>query len=450
MEKNVKVYFEESGDIRRFLLRSATQEQLFKQLGDAIATFWTENGKSFDMLYKDDENDFIKLSTPQEFEVCTSCPSNREILRIFVRKTNVGSQSTVESASSAVSNVVWKNVTCDKCSVNPVQGIRYKCILCPDYDECSKCFRTSPQHPHSMLALNNPNSEEWKMWLRHGSRRFGPHGSAGGPGHMHGHHRAGPRRCGGGGEGGAQMQEHPFGPFIKKYLDMAKHYAEQAGGASAAAGAAAGTSASASAAGIPGVNITQCDSGHPKVEVDVDMNELLTQPGNVMQTVYRAVEEVSKMVQSMGIPPNSQSQSQQASTSSQTVKTVMEDKKMGTLDAEPQHYQQDAEMKDVVVGVSTVPATAEEMQQQKVSTGSGASTPGTQTPRSEPTAPLGWTLLSDTANNAKDAVTICMENLKELGFDTDKTWLLELVKQCQGNLNRVMDELTPGAAIRLD
>jgi hypothetical protein len=31
-------------------------------------------------------------------------------------------------------------VTCDNCLMSPIQGVRYKCSVCPDYDLCSSCI----------------------------------------------------------------------------------------------------------------------------------------------------------------------------------------------------------------------------------------------------------------------------------------------------------------------
>jgi len=49
---------------------------------------------------------------------------------------------------------IHHGVTCDGCEVNPIQGIRYKCTVCRDYDLCSIC-EAKNQHPpgHPLLKL---------------------------------------------------------------------------------------------------------------------------------------------------------------------------------------------------------------------------------------------------------------------------------------------------------
>jgi hypothetical protein len=54
--------------------------------------------------------------------------------------------------ASEQDSIVHSLVTCDGCSVSPIQGIRYKCSVCPDYDLCSKC-EASNVHSHPMLKI---------------------------------------------------------------------------------------------------------------------------------------------------------------------------------------------------------------------------------------------------------------------------------------------------------
>jgi len=35
--------------------------------------------------------------------------------------------------------VIHKGYTCDGCGVNDIEGIRYKCAVCADFDFCEKC-----------------------------------------------------------------------------------------------------------------------------------------------------------------------------------------------------------------------------------------------------------------------------------------------------------------------
>lgn len=80
-------------------------------------------------------------------------------------------------------------VVCDGCS-SGIFGVRYKCLVCPDYDLCSSCERQGNHVDHNMVAIKDPQS--FNPWgFPGGLRRGGPcrgmgryhcHGGRGRPG----------------------------------------------------------------------------------------------------------------------------------------------------------------------------------------------------------------------------------------------------------------------------
>lgn len=49
---------------------------------------------------------------------------------------------------------VHKWVNCDGCGQRGIEGIRYKCVICPDFDFCEKCEATI-EHDHPFLKIKN-------------------------------------------------------------------------------------------------------------------------------------------------------------------------------------------------------------------------------------------------------------------------------------------------------
>jgi hypothetical protein len=51
--------------------------------------------------------------------------------------------------------VVHDGIMCDVCKVHPIVGVRYKCVICNDFDLCSKCEATENAHPsgHALLKI---------------------------------------------------------------------------------------------------------------------------------------------------------------------------------------------------------------------------------------------------------------------------------------------------------
>ena len=57
-------------------------------------------------------------------------------------------------------NDVHLHIQCDKCKANNIKGIRYKCLVCDNFDFCEKCERYNAQtqeHPHPFIKIYKNN-----------------------------------------------------------------------------------------------------------------------------------------------------------------------------------------------------------------------------------------------------------------------------------------------------
>jgi len=98
-----------------------------------------------------------KCTVCHDFDLCSACeaknlhPSSHPLLKLKEpRRTDI-----------------HHNIICDGCNVTPIQGVRYKCTTCPDYDLCATC-EAKGQHPvdHPLI----------KMKVASSPHRFGPGG----------------------------------------------------------------------------------------------------------------------------------------------------------------------------------------------------------------------------------------------------------------------------------
>jgi hypothetical protein len=53
-----------------------------------------------------------------------------------------------------ITKVVHRGITCDGCNFRNIEGVRYKCSVCPDFDFCEQCEATV-EHTHPFLKIKN-------------------------------------------------------------------------------------------------------------------------------------------------------------------------------------------------------------------------------------------------------------------------------------------------------
>jgi hypothetical protein len=120
-------------------------------------------------------------------------------------------------------NQVHQGVICDGCNTNPIQGARFKCSVCPDYDLCAKCEEKGDVHDpdHVLIKHRTPISRCAPGFRGPGCKRFGRFGGHQGYHrgfHHHGHHRHhphghhGPPHHGHHGHHGPHAHHGPHGP----------------------------------------------------------------------------------------------------------------------------------------------------------------------------------------------------------------------------------------------
>lgn len=55
---------------------------------------------------------------------------------------------------------VHENIICDGCKANPVIGVRWKCLVCDDFDLCDACHSSGSHSQHQMLQIEIPGDAE--------------------------------------------------------------------------------------------------------------------------------------------------------------------------------------------------------------------------------------------------------------------------------------------------
>jgi len=128
---------------------SVTNGLGYIQLVETVQSYFSVS-KHLLLKYEDDESDLITISSDLDFAeaVHIALNENRKTLRVFVSDPH----QIPESQS-----IVHEHVCCDGCGVKPLQGIRYKCAVCPDFDFCEKCEKSRSHHSeHPFLKIRSP------------------------------------------------------------------------------------------------------------------------------------------------------------------------------------------------------------------------------------------------------------------------------------------------------
>ena len=50
-------------------------------------------------------------------------------------------------------------IVCNGCNAQPIQGVRYKCMMCPDFDLCEECIKPAVRRhdaAHLFLRIDKP------------------------------------------------------------------------------------------------------------------------------------------------------------------------------------------------------------------------------------------------------------------------------------------------------
>ena len=80
------------------------------------------------------------------------------------------SQSKVSEASKQQESTFEENkpkvlhnfIICDGCGKKYIEGIRYKCAICHDFDLCEKCENVTDHH-HPFLKIRDPKQKPLKI-----------------------------------------------------------------------------------------------------------------------------------------------------------------------------------------------------------------------------------------------------------------------------------------------
>ncbi|XP_068181532.1 sequestosome-1 [Antennarius striatus] len=192
MSVTVKAYLlgkeEVVKEVRRFEVDQGAVGS-FEYLSSKTAKVFNHANATFDMYYKDEDDDKVAFSSDDELMMGLACKKDATF-RIYIKEKKehrrefplrafppfaFGPPPPPGAAHAPPPHMVpppvlHRNVTCDGCE-GSVVGTRFKCTVCPDYDLCSTCQAKGLHVEHALMPIWHPMQHwvprgKWMKWMR--------------------------------------------------------------------------------------------------------------------------------------------------------------------------------------------------------------------------------------------------------------------------------------------
>jgi len=145
--------FDSGTEIRRFPLEEnvcTNFDYLLKKIRNVFGGVINETPLA--LAWKDEDGDNITFSSDEEL-ICALSGRKDDTFRVYITK----SRNETYEKSEPSQKFDHSDVICDGCD-GPVDGIRYKCTVCPNYDLCENCEKRALHSEHPMLRICSPTT----------------------------------------------------------------------------------------------------------------------------------------------------------------------------------------------------------------------------------------------------------------------------------------------------
>merc|ERR1712018_408411 len=156
-------------EVRRFVVPQDCSTSLI-YLKEKIRTIFNLGRSTCKVSWRDEDCDDVTIETDEELLIALQ-ELNGPVYKLQVVKgfgllPEVG-QSQETSKTNNNKGEEHFGVTCDSCD-GSINGFRYKCMVCPDYDLCGSCESKGIHPGHNMIRIASPES----TWPRHFMNRL--------------------------------------------------------------------------------------------------------------------------------------------------------------------------------------------------------------------------------------------------------------------------------------
>jgi len=149
---------ENAEEVRRFVVDKDVSTSFTYLQEKLCAVFPQLKQKIFSVSWTDEDGDNVTIGMDEELIIAlTEMPGPVYKLKVVVKNEEKNRNSgNYPKETTEEKNLIHHGVTCDSCEKTPIDGYRYKCVVCDDFDLCGNC-EAAGRHPgHNMMRIANP------------------------------------------------------------------------------------------------------------------------------------------------------------------------------------------------------------------------------------------------------------------------------------------------------
>eukprot|EP00092_Neocalanus_flemingeri_P022656 GFUD01024576.1.p1 GENE.GFUD01024576.1~~GFUD01024576.1.p1 ORF type:complete len:537 (+),score=202.22 GFUD01024576.1:204-1814(+) len=147
---------EGENEVRRFVVDRDVSTS-FSYLEEKLCSVFPQlKQKIFSVSWTDEDGDMVTIAMDEELIIAlTEMPGP-----VYKLVANVKSQKKSENTktNSQQNSHIHPGVSCDACDKTPIEGNRYKCVVCDDYDLCGSCEAAGLHPGHNMMRIASPDN----------------------------------------------------------------------------------------------------------------------------------------------------------------------------------------------------------------------------------------------------------------------------------------------------
>merc|ERR1712198_460641 len=145
-------------EVRRFVVDKDVSTSFTYLQEKLCAVFPQLKQKIFSVSWTDEDGDNVTIGMDEELIIAlTEMPGPVYKLKVVVKNEEKNrNNGNYQKETTEEKNLIHHGVTCDSCEKTPIDGYRYKCVVCDDFDLCGNC-EAAGRHPgHNMMRIANP------------------------------------------------------------------------------------------------------------------------------------------------------------------------------------------------------------------------------------------------------------------------------------------------------